>query len=136
MGSWGVGARGGWGCKLAVISPPASKYRSQLQRRVAAAGSIEQFVWTFYTPRRCGAVRCGAVRCGAVRRGAAQCGGAARCGGGARCGARLPQDVRDEHDGELGVRWPMNWPQRVRDRVNRVALVARLAGTKVRLELG
>ena len=82
------------------------------------------------------AVRCGAVRCGAVRRGAAQCGGAARCGGGARCGARLPQDVRDEHDGELGVRWPMNWPQRVRDRVNRVALVARLAGTKVRLELG
>ena len=61
---------GGGGGKLAVISPPASKYRSQLQRRVAAAGSIEQFVWTFYTPRRCGAVRCGAARCGAVRRSA------------------------------------------------------------------
>ena len=58
---------------------------------------------------------CGAAR--AVRRGAV------------RCGARLPKDVGDEHDGELGVRWPMNWPQRIRDRVDRVALVARLART-------
>ena len=78
---------------------------------------------------RCGAVRCGAVRCGAVRRGAVRC-GAVRCGGAARCGTRLPKEVGDEHDGELGVRWPMNWPQRVRDRVERVALVARLAGTR------
>ena len=69
-------------------------------------------------------VRCGA--CGAARRGVAR---VAQWCGAVRSGARLPKDVGDEHDGELGVRWPMNWPQRIRDRVDRVALVARLAGT-------
>ena len=69
-------------------------------------------------------VRFGA--CGAARRGVAR---VAQWCGAVRSGARLPKDVGDEHDGELGVRWPMNWPQRIRDRVDRVALVTRLAGT-------